>query len=104
MESKHMELKGKALFNLLKISVLENPKLGFQPWQVEDMRHIATQVLFERLNTMHLSLNENSFRLYAEEIDSPEELVDCVWMDEEDEEGKERTYLILFELWRRLFP
>jgi hypothetical protein len=98
-----MELKGKALYNLLKINALDNPSLAPQSWQVEDLRIVPTRTLFERLSRLHLALDENSFALYAAEADSPEDLIDYVW-DEPDIEGQDRAYLLLFELWRRLLP
>jgi hypothetical protein len=99
-----MELKGKALYNLLKINALDNPALAPNVWQIEDLRSLATPVLFERLKRLKLALDENSFALYAEETDSPEDLVDFVWDDENDAEGRDRAYMLLFELWRRLLP
>jgi hypothetical protein len=99
-----MELKGKALYNLLKINALDNPKISSAPWQIEDLSALSTSKLFERLKHLNLALDENSFLLYANEADSPEELTDYVWVNESDEEGRERAYLLLFELWRRLLP
>lgn len=99
-----MELKGKALYNLLKINALDDPKVASAPWQIEDLSTLSTSKLFERLNRLHLPLDENSFLLYANEAESPEELTDYVWVNEGDEEGQERAYLLLFELWRRLLP
>ncbi len=98
-----MELKGKALYNLLKINALDNPDIAPQNWQIEDLRIVPTDTLFERLNRLHLALDEHSFALYAEEADSPEDLIEYVW-DEPDAEGQDRAYLLLFELWRRLLP
>lgn len=99
-----MELKGKALYNLLKINTLDNPQLSAKAWQIEDLRPLATQTLFERLKQLKLPLDENSFHLYAEESESPEELLDYVWVSEHNVEARDRVYLILFELWRRLLP
>ncbi len=99
-----MELKGKALFNFLKVSWLEDPTLQVKSWQVEDLSKLSIEELFKRLKQLAVILEEESFYLYAENCYSPEELVECVWIDEEDLEGHDQAYLLLFELWRRLLP
>jgi hypothetical protein len=99
-----MQLKGKALFNLLRINWLEDRKADVKPWQVEDLRDVDIQELYARLKKLGLILDEQTFYLYAENCDSPEELVDYVWIEEEDSEGHDQTYLLIFELWRRLIP
>ena len=99
-----MELKGKALFNLLRISWLEDQTIEVNPWQVEDLRDLSIDQLFSRLKQLGLILDEKSFYLYAENCDSPEDLLECVWIEEEDLEGREKSYLLLFELWRRFLP
>ena len=99
-----MELKGKALFNLLRINWLEEKSRDVKLWQVEDLRKLSIEELFSRLKALRLILSEESFYLYAENCASPEELVDCIWIDEEELEGRDKAYLVLFELWRRLLP
>ncbi len=99
-----MELKGKALYNLLRINWLEDPSIGVQPWQVEDYRVLSTADLFSKLEKLKIPLNEESFLLYVESSDSPEELVECLCLDDEDLEISDQSYLLLFELWRRLIP
>lgn len=99
-----MELKGKALFNLLRISWIEDRNSKIEQWQIEDLRHLSIEDLFSRLKKLGLILNEESFYLYAENCESPEELADCVWFEEEDLEGHDKAYLLLFELWRKLLP
>lgn len=99
-----MELKGKALFNLLRISWMEDKTIEVKPWQVEDLRDLNIEKLFFRLKQLGIILDEESFYLYAENCESPEELLECVWIEEEELEGREQTYLLVFELWRRLLP
>lgn len=99
-----MQLKGKALFNLLRINWLEDRKSDVKPWQVEDLRDVDIQELFKRLKKLGLILDETAFYLYAENCNSPEELIDYVWIEEEDIDGRDQTYLLIFELWRRLIP
>lgn len=98
------EIKGKALFNLLRMSWIEDRKGDVEQWQVEDLRELGIEDLFSRLKALGVILDEESFNLYAENCDSPEELADCVWFDEEDLKGHDKAYLLLFELWRRLLP
>jgi len=99
-----MEFQGKAIFNLLRISCLEDNNKDVQEWQIEDLRDLSIEDLFSRLRDLGVILNEQSFNLYAENCDSPEELADCVWFEEDDLQGHDKTYLLLFELWRRLLP
>lgn len=99
-----MELKGKALYNLLRISWLEDPCIEVKPWQVEDYRVLSEDHLFSRLKHLGIILDRDSFLVYAEDSDCPEELVECLWLDEEDEEGSEQVFLLICELWRRLLP
>jgi hypothetical protein len=99
-----MQLKGKALFNLLRINWLEDRKSEVKKWQVEDLRELGIGELFSRLQKLGLILDEEGFYLYAENCSSPEELVDFVWIESEDLEGHDQAYLLLFELWRRLLP
>lgn len=97
-----MDLRGKALFNLLRMNWLEDPTVQVEPWQVESLREEPTEALFKRLWNLGVVLDERSFALYAETCDSPEDLVECVWIEEADHEGHDKAYLVVFELWRRL--
>ncbi len=97
-----MEFQGKALYNLIRFSWLEEPSIAVQPWQVEDLRALPSNTLFLRLKTLGINLTEASFRAYANESKNPEELTDLIWSNEQDVEGHDAAYLLLFELWRRL--
>lgn len=99
-----MELGGRALYNLLRISWLENPNIEVKPWQIEDYRSLSIAQLFSRLKDLGIVLEEQSFKAYAESCDSPEDLVECLWVDEEDLDKQDASYLLLFEIWRRLLP
>ena len=96
-----MELGGRALYNLLRISWLEDPDVKVKSWQVADYRSMSVEVLFGRLQELGIVLDEASFLAYAEGCDSPEDLVECLWVDEEDLDKQDASYLVLFELWRR---
>jgi hypothetical protein len=99
-----MQFHQKALYNLLRTNWLSDPALSVQPWQVADYRALETSELLARLKALEIPLNEQSFFSYAENCDSPEELTECLWLKSEDLEGHDQAYLLLFELWRRLFP
>ncbi len=97
-----MELRGRALYNFLRISWLEDPSAKVNPWQIEDYRALSQEELFSRLEKLGIVLDEPTFHAYAEGCDSPEDLVECLWIEEERLDEQEQTYLLLFELWRRL--
>ncbi len=99
-----MEFKGRALYNILQISMKEDSSIRAEPWQILDYRSFSEKELLEKLSKLHPSLTKENFFLYAETCESPEELVECLWLQEEDLVGQEKTYLLLFELWRRYFP
>lgn len=99
-----MQFKGRALYNLLKMSLKEDPTIRVEPWQIENYRTLSLEDLLSRLQKLGISLTTESFLLYAENCDTPEELLECLWVDESDVEGQDKVYLPLFELWRRLVP
>ena len=99
-----IQFKGRSLYNALKINLKEDPSLEVEPWQVLNYRQLPMEELFKRLNELKVSLTEESFLLYADNYDTPEELLECLWVDEEDLIGQDKAYLVIFELWRRLLP
>lgn len=98
-----MQFRGKALYNLLRSNWLKDPKLAVKPWQVEDYRVLPTDELFSRLKKFNISLNEHSFVLYSENCESPEELLEHLYLEDGPEE-QDQVYLLVFELWRRFVP
>ena len=99
-----MQMQGRAFYNLLRISYLEDPTVQVIPWQVEDYRSLKLETLFSSLKKLGAVLDEASFLAYAENADSPEDLAECICVDEEDMDRFDQIYLLLFELWRRLLP
>ena len=97
-----MQFKGRSLYNLLKISLKEDPTIKVEPWQIENYRRLSFEDLLSRLQKLGISLTTESFLLYAENCDTPEDLLECLWVDESDLVGQDKVYLLLFELWRRL--
>ena len=98
-----MPIQDRALYRLLRKNRLQDPSIVVEPWQVEDLRVLRAEELFSRLERVHIILDAERLKLYAEELETPEELIDCLWLGGEQKE-RDQTYLILFELWRRLLP
>lgn len=98
-----MEARGRALFNLLRMNWEEDPSLDVEPWQVEDLRALPNEALFERLDQLGISLDEDRFCHYAEKCSCPEELADTLWTADTIDHF-DQAYLLLFEVWRRLLP
>lgn len=86
-----MKLHLKAFYNLLR----SRPSGDKKPWQVEDLREASTGELFRRLQALGFAFDEETFTIYAETHEAPEELVSP---------GEDEAYLLFFELWRRLIP
>lgn len=99
-----MNLQGRAIYNLIRLNWLEDPTIPAEPWQVEDLRQVPDAQLFKRLKDFKIDLNKNSFTQYAKSVSSPEELAETLWIAEEEDERYDQAYLLIFELWRRLFP
>lgn len=98
-------MQPKALYNLLRFSWLEDQSLEVEPWQIEDLRQVSSEELFLRLQKFGIVLDEGRLLLYAESCEAPEELVECLWVEEEEGDSQfDQAYLILFELWRRFLP
>ena len=97
-------MQGKTLYNLLRLSLLEDPAQTLEPWQIEDYRQLKTPELFSRLKQLGINLTEKVFLQYAEKSASPEDLAETLWTEEEYSESFDKMYLLLFELWRRLLP
>ena len=98
-----MTYQGRALYNLLQMNLKSNPSLEVEGWQVEDYRTLSEEELFERLEKEEIFIDPDNFLLYVKECDSPEDLADCLYL-EEDYEKHEKVFLPVFELWRRLAP
>ncbi|MBA2727012.1 MAG: hypothetical protein H0U49_02425 [Parachlamydiaceae bacterium] len=98
-----MHIERRALYNLMRMNWLLDPTLPAEPWQVEDYRALPTITILERLNLHDIVLDKDNFVAYAEQVDSPEELVDMFIGDSEvDIATQDKIYLLVFELWRRL--
>jgi len=99
-----MEFKGRALYNLLRLSTKQDPSIKVSPWQTLDYRCVSEPELFATLSSIGLPLTKENFLLYAKNCEAPEELAECLSLEEWSPETEAHSYLILFELWRRLLP
>ncbi len=98
-----MEIEKRALYNLMRMNWLLDPNITAEPWQVEDYRALPMSSLFQRLGLYDINLDKDNFVAFADQVDSPEELVDWLLADiEVDTITQDKIYLLLFELWRRL--
>ena len=99
-----MNLQTKALYNLLRLNYVSDPSLPCEKWQVEDLRSVSMELLFKRLAKIGIELSSERMHRFADECDSPEELTELLLPDQEDLKQHDEAYLMIFELWRRLFP
>ena len=99
-----MELQTKALYNLLRMNYEQDPSIACESWQVEDLRSLPQEELFNRLKAAGMQLDAETLYHFVEECDSPEDLAELLLEEHDEPEMHDRLYLTLFELWRRLFP
>lgn len=92
-------------YTAMRLGLLEDFSNGeVLAWQKEDYRAIPTDQLFFRLQRQGVELNQSEFLELAENFESPEDLSDEFLDDVNIELEYDQSYLILFELWRRLIP
>jgi hypothetical protein len=99
-----MELQTKALYTLLRLNHDQDPSIACESWQIEDLRVLPKEELFDRLKSYGLELDAQTLQRFAEECDSPEDLTELLLVEHAEPELHDRLYLLLFEIWRRLFP
>ena len=99
-----MNLQAKALYNLLRYNHAQDPSIRCESWQIEDLRSLPHETLFERLRKAGISLNADSLNRFAQECDTPEELTELLLAEHQNPKLHDPVYLVLFELWRRLLP
>ncbi len=97
-----MRLHKKAFYNLLRFHFLKGELTRPKPWQVENLRDRTTHDLFERLQSLGISLETDSFLEKASHFTNPETLTDSLLPL--DRREADPIYLLIFELWRRLLP
>lgn len=100
-----MEMSRRALYNSLRMNWIMEPASEVESWQVEDYRSMPTDELFERLEDKDIRLEKSSFIAFADTVDSPEDLAEALLAEAADDAKLyDQVYLVIFELWRRLFP
>lgn len=94
-----------ALYSSLRMNWIIDPSIEVEPWQIEDYRSLPIDEIFERLEEKNIHLDKQTFLVFAESVDSPEDLSDGLLKDlEYDSATQDQVYLLVFELWRRLLP
>ncbi len=76
-------------------------------WKKKNWREVPLEALFRELSELGVEFDKAHFLVWADESDSPEDLLILITPDEVEEgdtEYLDRLYLIIFELWRRLIP
>lgn len=97
-----MDFQGRAFYNLLRFNSIEEPAIKhYEKWQIEDYRSLSDEQLFKRLNALSVNLDLESFHEISKSFDSPEALVQYLTPDDFEAEKIDKTYLCIFELWRR---
>ena len=99
-----MQFDKRAFYNLLRLSYLLDKSLAVKSWQIDDYRSLPLENLFGRLKDLEIIMDESAFHVYADNVDSPEELTEILAGDLVDIESYDRVYLTVFELWRRIVP
>lgn len=98
-----MDIERRALYTSLRLNWLKDPTIAVQDWQVEDYREMPYSVLFERLRNKGINLDRVGFIALADHQDTPEELTLEILAERNyDSDLHDQTYLVTFELWRRL--
>src|SRR3990167_219398 len=97
-------LQTKALYNLIRLNAAEDPSVKAEAWALEDLRAVALEDLFLRLQRAGIQVDKTVFLQFADNCDTPEELTDLLLADEAQDDRYDAHYLLVFELWRRLLP
>jgi hypothetical protein len=92
-----MEIQKKALYNLKRMSWLDDKNKDVKLWEREDYRALSLETLFKRLEKKGHVFNRARFEKLIEEYETPEELAEDLNLDDE-------TYLLFFEVWRKISP
>ena len=97
-----MLFSGRAYYNLLLLQAQRGIAVEALPWEAKDYGAIAMDCLFEEIQSLHYLFDRESFVNYCAAFDSPEEVVASI--EQKECEEKNKLYLLVFELWKRLLP
>lgn len=95
-----MEFNGRGFYNTLLFSSSEIK----EKWQIEDYKKLSIDQLLQRLVKENIHVTESSLKEYMQNAESPEDLTDILCPEDEGTESFEKSYLVIFELWKRLMP
>jgi hypothetical protein len=93
-------LQTRALYNFIRLNKTEKA----ESWALEDLRQVAEEELFARLKRYKVQMDRSTLHPFADQCDTPEQLSDLLMPDDLADKEHDPFYLIVFELWRRLFP
>lgn len=100
-----MELERRALYNSLRMNWLLDSTLQVEAWQVDNYREMTFNKIFDLMAQLGFALDKTTFVALAENVYTPEELVDDLLADSElDQAESDQLYLLIFEAWRRFLP
>ena len=98
-----MDIQKRALYNSLRMNWLLDPSLKVDSWQVENYREMSIPFILSALEKFNIRFTKELFAAFAEDFDSPEELVEEILSEGEfNPEDEDHIYLLFFELWRRI--
>lgn len=93
-------MERKAVYHLLRLRQLRGENVDVEDWQVEDLRGLENEELFNRLAEFEIHLEPRSFIAFASESKDVESLTELL-ISEAHEEDFDQVFLLIFELWRR---
>lgn len=94
-----MPFLGRALYNLLQTKAQREDSHEAADWQIRDYRALSIEELFRGLSNLGLDMDVDQFEKAANEVEAPEDIAASI---APPGEPRNRVYLYLFELWRRL--
>jgi hypothetical protein len=97
-----MLFSGRGYYNLLWLQRLRGLPANGEVWESLDYRTLTLSKLWTSLSKLSLYFNQETFAAFCAPLDSPEELIQILMPHESEEKNK--VYLLVFELWRRLLP
>jgi len=92
-----MQFNGRGFYNTLMFSSTK----AKEKWQTDDYSLFSEDLLFKKLHDLKISIDENLFKEYSKNADSPEDLTDILCPEDEGHPEHEKAFLIVFELWKR---
>ncbi len=97
-----MVFLGRAYYNLLLLGLSDEDVKDVKDWETKDYRGLKISELVKELESLGVSFDLDAFLELTEGFDSPEDFHETLLSQIKDEEISNRTYLVIFELWRRL--